>query len=97
MKTRDEYVAGLKTRLDDWNKDMARWEAQSKAARDDMAKRYAKELEGVRARQEQAAYQMKLLQGASTSAWSDFVQGADEAWERLHHAMTDARKHFEKA
>lgn len=97
MKTRDEYVAGLKRRLDEWNADMARWEAQSKAARADAAQLCAKELDAVRARREQALYQMKLLQGASASAWTDFSRGADESWERMHEAMTAARRHFEKS
>ena len=30
MKTRDEYVAKLKSQLDRWNADMSQWETQAK-------------------------------------------------------------------
>lgn len=96
MKTRDEYVATLKKRLDAWNADMAKWETQAKAAKADMRKRYAEQLAEVGKRREEALYQMKLLQGASATAWSEFSQGADEAWERMQAAVAQARTHFEK-
>ncbi len=96
MKTRDEYVAKLKTRLDEWNADVAKWEGQAKSAQADMKKRYAHQLEEVRARREEALYQMKLLQGASATAWGEFSRGADDAWERMQAAVTQARSHFEK-
>jgi len=96
MKTRDEYVATLKTRLDDWNADVTKWEAKAKVATTDMKKRYAQQLEEVRARREEAMYQMKLLQDASAVAWSELSSGADGAWDRMQAAMVQARSHFEK-
>jgi len=96
MKTRDEYVTALKKRLDAWNEDVTRWEAQAESAQADAKKRYAKQLEEVRKQREAARYQMKLLQGASATAWTELSAGADEAWERMQAAIAEARKHFEK-
>ena len=96
MKTRDEYVANLKTRLDRWNTDVTKWEVQAKSAQADMKKRYAKQLEEVRERREAALYNLKLIENASSAAWQDFTRGADEAWERMQEAVKKARTHFEK-
>jgi predicted nucleic acid-binding Zn-ribbon protein len=96
MKTRDEYVKGLKNQLDRWNDDMSKWEAQAKAAQADMKKRYEKDLESLRAQREKALYNLKLLESASATAWSDFTAGADEAWERMREAIAKSRTHFEK-
>lgn len=96
MKTRDEYVATLRKQLDAWNADVDKWEAQAKSARDDMKARYAQQLEDVRARREEARYQMRLLQGASATAWRELSRGADEAWERMQASVAKARAHFEK-
>jgi len=96
MKTRDEYVATLKDRLDEWNADVAQWEAKAKVAKADMKKRYTRQLKEVRARREEAMYQMKLLQDASAVAWSELSSGADGAWDRMQAAMVQARSHFEK-
>jgi hypothetical protein len=96
MRTRDEYVAGLKGRLDHWNADAGKWEAQARIAHADMKKRYEKQLETLRERREAALYNLNLVEKASATAWEDLVRGADEAWERMQDAVTTARSHFEK-
>lgn len=96
MKTRDEYVAKLKTQLDRWNADVAKWEAQAGAAKADAKKRYAKQLEIVRAQQEVARYNLRLVEDASATAWTDLSKGADEAWAKMREAIAKARSHFEK-
>ena len=96
MRTRDEYVSKLKGQLDRWNADMAKWEAQARVAQADAKKRYEEQLALVRAQREKALYNLKLLEGASQAAWSDFSRGADEAWDRMRAAVDQARTHFER-
>lgn len=90
MKTRDEYVAGLKTRLDRWNAQAAQWEKAADALK-------SKQLADYRAQRDKALYNLKLIEGASASAWTDLAQGADEAWDRMQDAFDKARVHFEKS
>jgi lipid II:glycine glycyltransferase (peptidoglycan interpeptide bridge formation enzyme) len=97
MTTRDEYVAKLKKQLDQWNADIATWESKAKVAQVDTKKRYERELEDLRAQREKAMYNLRLIQDASSLAWSDFTHGADEAWGKMREAIAKARKHFEKA
>ena len=94
--TRDEYVSKLKTQLDRWNTDMGKWEAQARSAQAEARKRLEKDLEGLRAQREKALYQMKLLEGASATAWQELARGADEAWDLMRGAIDKARTHFEK-
>lgn len=96
MKTRDEYVVELKQRLDRWNADVARWEAQLKEARASADERWHKDLEKVRAQREKALYNLTLLEKASASAWRDVAKGADAAWDALSASLEQARGHFEK-
>lgn len=96
MTTRDEYVAKLKTQLDRWNADVTRWEAQTKTAQEDAKKQYVKQLELLRAQREKALYNLRLLDGASATAWGELTKGADEAWDRMRQAIEQARTHFEK-
>jgi|KBSSwiStaDraftv2_1062776.scaffolds.fasta_scaffold21911_3 hypothetical protein len=97
MPTRDEYVASLKNQLDQWNLEVARWETKATAAEDELRKAYRAQLHRVEARREKALYTLKLLQGATTAAWGDLRWGVDDAWDRLHDAMKEARSHFERA
>lgn len=96
MKNRDEYVSELKKKLDDWNADVARWEAQARGARDEARVRYDKQLQALREGREKALYNLKLLEGASASAWREFTAGTDAAWDAMRGAVDRARTHFEK-
>jgi spore coat polysaccharide biosynthesis protein SpsF (cytidylyltransferase family) len=97
MPTRDQYVESLKKQLDAWNAEIARWETKTNAARDEMKKRYRDQLATLDARREKARYTLKLIEGASAAAWGDLRWGVDEAWDRMHDAMKEARSHFERA
>ena len=96
MTTRDEYVANLKKQLDAWNDDMARWEAKAKGAQAEMKERYKRELDVLSAQRELARYNLRLLEDASASAWTELRKGADEAWERMRAAAGAASTYFEK-
>ena len=96
MMNREEYVEKLKAQLDQWNAESAKWEEKARTAQADMKVEYQKQLEALHARREEALYQMKLLQGASTEAWKDMMTGADAAWKQMQDAFGKARSHFEK-
>ena len=96
MKTRDEYVAKLKQQLDQWNAQVDKWEAQAKDAKQAVKERSEKELAVLKAQRELALYNLKLLEAASATAWTDVRKGADEAWARMQAALGEARTHFEK-
>jgi hypothetical protein len=93
---RDEYVQKLKAQLDQWNAEVAQWEAKAKASQAHMKEEYDKQLGNVRSKREEAMYQLKLMQSASLDAWQDMMRGADEAWKNMHEAFNRARSHFEK-
>jgi hypothetical protein len=96
MTKRDEYVESLKKQLDAWNDDMARWEEKAKTAQAEMKERYKRELDVLNAQRELARYNLKLIEDASASAWTEMRKGADEAWDRMRAAAAAAGTHFEK-
>lgn len=93
---RDEYVAKLKTQLDQWNAETAKWEEKARTAQADMKNEYEKQLAALGARREEALQQMQKLQGASSEAWKDMVSGADAAWKQMQDAFSKASSHFDK-
>ncbi len=96
MMNRDEYVQKLKSQIDEWNAEAAKWEAKAQAAQDEMKSEYERQLQSFRSRRDEALYQMKLLQNASADAWTEMMKGADEAWKRMQDAFSSARSHFDK-
>jgi hypothetical protein len=94
MSKRDEYVETMKVQLDQWNADIAKWEAKSHEAQAGARAEYDKRLEALRQQRDQAMYQMKLLQSAAGDAWVDMMRGTDEAWARMREAFDKASSHF---
>jgi hypothetical protein len=96
MMNRDEYVKKLKDQLDQWNAESKKWEAKAQGAQATMKAEYEKQLKTLHGRRDEAMYQLKLLQGASTDAWQDMMKGTDQALKSMQEAFNRARSHFEK-
>jgi chromosome segregation ATPase len=96
MSKRDEYVEKLKGQLDQWNTEVAKWEAKAQNAQAGARAEYDKHLNELRRRRDQALEQMKRLQAATGDAWVDLVRGADEAWAKMREALEKSRSHFNK-
>ena len=96
MMNRDEYVQKLKDQIDQWNAESKKWEAKAKEAQATMKGEYEKQISTLHSRRDEAMYQMKLLQGASTDAWQDMMKGTDQALKSMQEAFNRARSHFEK-
>jgi hypothetical protein len=93
---RDEYVQKLKSQLDQWNAEAKKWEAKAQQAQSTMKQEAEKQLSTLQSRRDEAMYQLKLLQNASTDAWQDMMRGADQAWKNMHEAFSRAKSHFDK-
>ena len=96
MSKRDEYVEKLKGQLDQWNAEVAKWEAKATQAQAHARAGYEKHLSDLRHQRDQALEHMKRVQAASGEAWVDLVRGADEAWAKMREALEKARSHFTK-
>jgi hypothetical protein len=89
---RDEYVRKLKAQIDQWNAQMAKWEALSQEVKN----KYLQQLDELQVRRDQALAEMRRIQGASADAWGDMMRGADGAFKEMREAFERARKAFEK-
>ena len=96
MADRDDYVEKLKSQLDHWNAETAKWEAQAKAAQASMRAEYEKQLAAFRQKRDQAIEQLSKVQSASGDAWKELARGADEAWARMREAFEKAHSQFKK-
>lgn len=96
MNKRDQYLEKLKAQLDEWNAEVAKWEAKTRNAQADMRIEYEKQLETFRRQRDQALEQMHKVQAATGDAWIDLVRGADEAWAKMREAFEKANSHFHK-
>jgi lipid II:glycine glycyltransferase (peptidoglycan interpeptide bridge formation enzyme) len=93
---RDEYVQKLKTQLDGWNAEAAKWEARTKAAQDEVKTEYQRQLALFHQRRDEGMKKMREIQAAGSDAWMEMTRGADDAWKRMQDAFNQARSKFGK-
>ncbi|HZE11842.1 MAG TPA: hypothetical protein VE034_09705 [Burkholderiales bacterium] len=91
---RNAYIANLKSQLDKWNTEMAKWEGQAAKAQTGMRAEYDKQLAAIKQHQQEAMEQLRKVQAASGDAWTEFQRGADEAWAAMRKAFDKASAQF---
>jgi len=96
MVNRDEYVEKLKQQLDQWNTEMAKWEAKTREAQSNLRVEYEKQLAAYRSKRDEAIERLGKVQSASGEAWREFARAADEAWAKMSEAFDKASSHFKK-
>jgi len=89
---RDEYVRKLKEQIDQWNAQVAKWEAMS----EEVKNKYLQQLDEVQVRRDEAMQELRRVQGASAEAWTQMMGGADAAFKEMREAFERAVKAFGK-
>ena len=95
MVERDEYVRKLKSQIDQWNAEAARWEDKARKAQAGMKAEYERQLQLLRAKSGEAMAELQRLQEASAGAFSEMMRGADAAMRSMQEAFDRARRSFD--
>ncbi len=93
---RDEYVAKLKTKLDEWNSEIGALEAKAEQVRSDVREQYRKQIEEAKNRRDELQDRLAELKQSGDAAWDDLKSGMDLAWDALTSAVKSAKSEFEK-
>lgn len=94
MSDRDVYVEKMKAKLDEWNADIDKLQAQAKIAEADARADYDKQLEEMRKQRNEAQAKLKEAQKASDAAWDDMRKGMETAWESISSSFQSAMSRF---
>ena len=94
MKNRDEYVEKMKAQLEQWNSQIATWEAATKEASAEARIELEKQMGIMKSRADDLVFRMELLKAASADAWQEIARGADEARKTMQDAFEKARFRF---
>ena len=91
---RDEYVEALKAKIDEWNEQIGKAEAQMKQATDEAQVRYQEQVAEMKSHAEEAQAKLQELGKAQAdewekqranfeAAWNDIAAGFGRAWSRF--------------
>ena len=94
MSNRDQYLEQFKAKLDEWNAEIDKLEANARSAQADAKVRYDKQLTELRKMRDDAQKRFSEMQAASTEAWDAMLKGAENAWNVWADAFDEARSKF---
>jgi len=94
MTSRDDYVKQWKAQLEQWNTQMTAWESAARQASTSARSELEQQRGIMRSRLDDVVFRMELVKGASTDAWQEIANAADEARKAMHDAVEKARSRF---
>src|SRR6056297_2268571 len=91
---KEAYQQKLRAKLDEWQANIDKLNAQARQAQADARIDYEKQREQLRAQRDEMASQLEKLQKSQTEAFSALKSGVDKAWDEMSDAMQRAWSRF---
>jgi uncharacterized coiled-coil DUF342 family protein len=94
MKSRDEYIRMMQTKLEELNTEIDTLTAKAGEVKADVKNEYNEQITTLKAKQAVARQKIEELQKAGESAWEDLKSGIELAWTAMGEAIDSARSRF---
>ncbi len=94
MLTRDEYVANMKERLDQWNAEMDALEAKALKTREEAKAKYQEQIIALRAKRREGEEKLKALQSATEDSWEQLKAETENVWDAFKDSVQAFKAHF---
>jgi predicted nucleic acid-binding Zn-ribbon protein len=94
MTKRDEYVAEMKSQLDDMNAQLDKLAVKSKNAKQEMQDKYKQELADLRAQSKQVSAKLDDIRNAGEDAWENMVAELDKIGDAFKHSYNYFKSQF---
>lgn len=94
MTKRDEYVAKIKSELDDLNAQIDKLAAKSVDAKKEMQAKYKQEMADLRAHSGKASAKLDELKNAGEDAWENMVAEMDKIGDAFKHSYNYFKSQF---
>lgn len=86
MSKRDEYVAKMKSQLDDMNGQIDKLADKSKNAKKEIRAKYQQEMADLRAQSSQASAKLDELKTAGEEGWDSMVTEMEKVRDAFKHS-----------
>jgi len=94
MMNRQQTVADLKHKLDQWNADLDRLEAKADQFGEERRRQLDATLDTLRQRRDAAHRKLEGMKQAGDDAFDDLRQGAIQALDTMQESLDQARQRF---
>jgi vacuolar-type H+-ATPase subunit H len=94
MTSRDEYLSNLKSKLDEWDKEIDSMEKKARDVQAEAQNRFEKQVSDLREMRNQALDHYREMQEATMDAWGAMAEAAEKSWQNWLDAFDHARTRF---
>jgi len=94
LTSRDEYVARMKTQLDEWNASISALEERGHEIKEDAKVKYQEQLVALRAQRAEGEKKLEEMQAATESTWEQVKLETDNVWEAFKDSYHAFVAHF---
>jgi uncharacterized coiled-coil DUF342 family protein len=94
MSKKEAYEKKLQAQLDEWNAEIDKLREKADKAGADAQLEYYRQIDELRAKQQQSNQKLAELKAASDDAWEDMKAGVDSARDSLGRSLKSAKSRF---
>ncbi|AMV70492.1 hypothetical protein JCM30471_24850 [Desulfuromonas carbonis] len=94
MTTQEAYVEKVKSKIDQWNAEIEKFQAKARGAKADARIEYEEQVEELKDRRDALQEKVADLEKAGGQAWEDLKAGAEKALGEVESAFAKARDRF---
>lgn len=92
--TRDQYVAKMKSKLDQWNAEIDELQAKAKQAEGKASERLNDHLSDLRQKRDDVQARLKDLGDSSEKSWEQLREGIDRIGDEIGSTLKSTRDAF---
>jgi phage tail tape-measure protein len=93
-ENRDAYVKKIKAKLDEWNAEIAKLEAQARKQEADTQLKLEEQIESLKKKRQSTEDDLDKLRQAGSNAWEDLKTGVENAASSSGDAIRSAQSRF---
>ncbi|MBK1709114.1 MULTISPECIES: hypothetical protein [Marichromatium] len=94
FSSKDDYVAKMKSQLDEWNASIAAMEEKGDEIKGEAKVKYQEQLAALRVQRAEGEKKLKEVQAASENTWEQVKRESDNVWEAFKDSYQAFAAHF---
>lgn len=92
MSKRDEFVAEMQVKLDEWNAAIDEMEAKARRKKAEATADYHSRLAELKGKRDEAADKLREVQNASENAWESLKSGTERIWDDVKQTFQETKQ-----
>ncbi|MBZ2187606.1 hypothetical protein K8B33_00715 [Alcanivorax sp. JB21] len=91
MSARQDYIDKLKTKLDEWDKEIDKLEIKARQSNEDLRHQWEKRKLDLQEKRQDLSSRLEKLRNSADDTWGDLKKNMDETWDSVSRGIKDMK------